>query len=123
MENTIKINIKAAVICWFLTIGYMILVFYFSSQNFPFILNLPPDSDKAIHFLIYAILAFLFYRSFKKSGVRKYILILSFVFATIYGISDEFHQSYVPGRVASIGDIFADSFGALVGTYLAKIKI
>jgi len=64
-------------------------------------------------------LALLLYFSFLKSGVKKYLLLISLVFAVIYGISDEVHQYFVPGRIASIGDVIADSFGALIGSILA----
>ncbi len=71
----------------------------------------------------YAVLAFLSYLSFRKSGVNKYVFLLSFVFAAIYGITDELHQLYVPGRAASIGDIIADFIGAFSGSCLASIAI
>ena len=32
--------------------------------------------------------------------------------ASLYGVSDEFHQSFVPGRQASVGDVAADAVGA-----------
>ena len=35
-----------------------------------------------------------------------------------YGVSDEFHQSFVPGRSAELLDLYADTFGAVVGTAL-----
>ncbi len=34
--------------------------------------------------------------------------------AILYGLSDEIHQLYVPGRMFDILDILADSFGALL---------
>ena len=34
---------------------------------------------------------------------------------TLYGIGDEFHQSFVPGRDASAGDVAKDLGGALLG--------
>ena len=43
--------------------------------------------------------------------------------AAIYAASDEFHQSFVPSRVASIGDVAADAAGAasfLLLVYLVK---
>jgi VanZ family protein len=43
-------------------------------------------------------------------------LVLATVLAcTLYGISDEFHQSFVPGRDASAGDVAKDLGGALLG--------
>jgi len=34
------------------------------------------------------------------------------VFAVLYGVSDEFHQSFVVGRSATIADVIADAIGA-----------
>jgi VanZ family protein len=41
------------------------------------------------------------------------------VLTILFGISDEFHQMFVPGRDASVLDILADSAGAAAGTVAA----
>lgn len=33
----------------------------------------------------------------------------------LYGVSDEFHQSFVPGRYPSLSDVVADTIGSFVG--------
>jgi VanZ family protein len=38
------------------------------------------------------------------------------VFATLYGLTDEWHQSFVPGRSAAVADALADMVGAIVGS-------
>jgi VanZ family protein len=121
MKKQKKINKQSAIIYWFFTIGYMGLIFYSSSIAGNELPLLPHGFDKIIHISIYAILAFLSYISFRKSGLNKYVLLLSFFFATLYGITNEFYQFYVPGRDASIGDIVANSCGALLGSYLASV--
>ena len=35
--------------------------------------------------------------------------------ATAYGCSDEWHQSFVPGRAADLDDVWADAVGAAAG--------
>ena len=35
------------------------------------------------------------------------------VFCMVYGISDEFHQSFIPGRVAGFFDVVADTVGGI----------
>lgn len=118
MRRAEQINKSAAVILWLVTIGYMCLIFYLSLKS----LTLPKmlrNTDKIIHAFVYFILAILLYFSFYKSGLRKYLLPISLIFAVTYGISDELHQYYVPGRIASIGDVIADSIGALIGSILA----
>jgi VanZ family protein len=36
--------------------------------------------------------------------------------ATLYAFSDEWHQSFLPSRTASLVDVMIDSFGAICGT-------
>jgi VanZ family protein len=40
------------------------------------------------------------------------IVLLTIVCATAYGVSDEFHQRFVPGRTADVRDVAADAIGA-----------
>ena len=47
-----------------------------------------------------------------------WILTIGVGLAIAYGISDEIHQSFVPGRDASVGDLIADSVGAALGAGL-----
>jgi VanZ family protein len=79
--------------------------------------------DKILHVVVYTVLAVLFYLSMNKSGLRRNIFLLSFVFAAVFGMTDELHQYFVPGRVASLGDIIADCVGALFGSYLGGLKV
>jgi len=115
-----KIDVRKVVMYWVLTVGYMSLIFYLSSQNFS-LPKLPTNSDKVIHAIIYFPLAFLIYRSLWSCRIKKYIFVIAFVLAGIYGISDEFHQSFVPGRDSSLGDAAADFVGALLGSLGANI--
>jgi VanZ family protein len=111
-----NINIRTAVIFWFLTIGYMCVIFYLSSRAL-LLPELPTNLDKLIHMAIYVPLAFLSYLSLNRSGLSRYLVISAFLIAGIYGITDEIHQSFVPGRDASMGDAVADFMGALLGSY------
>ena len=40
---------------------------------------------------------------------------IAIVLATLYGVSDEFHQLFVPGRSADRYDVLADCVGATIG--------
>ncbi len=115
MNSEKNTEIRKVVILWFITVGYMSAIFCLSSQNFH-VPDLPTNSDKFIHACIYSPLAFLLYLSLSKSGIRKYLFAGAFLLAGIYGITDEFHQSFVPGRNASIGDAVADLTGAFLGS-------
>lgn len=52
----------------------------------------------------------------KNSANYRRLLLLCFVLASLYGVLDEFHQSFVPGRDCSVGDLVADTLGAGLGT-------
>lgn len=111
---------QRAFIYWFFTIAYMGIIFYFSSFQMPDF-PAPQNFDKVLHIVAYAILAILYYLSFRKSGVNRWVFILSFLLTATYGITDEIHQLFVPGRDATLGDVLADSFGAILGSYLANM--
>lgn len=42
------------------------------------------------------------------------------ILASIYGITEEIHQSFVPMRDASVFDVFADGLGSFAGAYFYK---
>ena len=120
MDSCKQIEISKAVLPWLATAGYMALIFFLSSRN----VNLPPVLpkyfDKLVHVLIYMPLAFLFVLSLRVSGFNKYIFLISFLLAGVYGITDELHQSFVPGRDASAADAVADFIGAGLGCFVAS---
>jgi len=41
--------------------------------------------------------------------------VLTILLGVLYGASDEWHQSFIPGRHAAAGDLVADSAGTLLG--------
>ena len=98
-----------------MVVGWMGVIFYLSSiSSFKV-----PDrlvnsiSSNIAHFTEFFILCMLLFRAIKKSTrweIKK-IIIASCVFSVIYAFLDEFHQSFVPGRFPSIGDIFVDTLG------------
>ena len=38
-----------------------------------------------------------------------------------YGAGDEFHQTFVPGRNASVADLIADGVGSYIGAVIALV--
>ena len=46
---------------------------------------------------------------------------IAFALAGLYGVSDEVHQAFVPGRIASEADVLADAFGAAIGVAIVLI--
>jgi VanZ family protein len=71
---------------------------------------------KAAHFTEYAILALLAARAFRTSKrelLRARWFFASLALVVIYSLSDEFHQSFVSTRTASVFDSLIDSLGGL----------
>ena len=72
---------------------------------------------KIAHFTEYAILAFLAARAFRtslKPALANRWFLAALVLVVIYALFDEYHQSYVPSRTASIYDSLIDTSGGLV---------
>jgi VanZ family protein len=95
---------------------YMGAIFYVSSMSDPAI---PTGTDKPLHWLAYMGLAVLVVRGLaggagRRIGVRTGAVALLITIG--YGITDEVHQLFVPGRSADAYDLVADSAGALAGT-------
>ena len=72
---------------------------------------------KAGHFIEYAILALLLRRALGGHGIRPFIVAL--VIATAYAATDEFHQTFVPGRTATPRDVLIDATGAFAALAVA----
>jgi len=70
---------------------------------------------KAAHMTEYAILTGFLLGTFGRSqrfGARKYAL--APVVSILYAASDEWHQSMVPGRYATVGDVGWDAVGTVL---------
>ncbi len=98
---------------------WLILIFVassISSQDSLPPLTLFPHSDKVVHFITYLILGFILRRAFHFSDseiIRQNGLHIAVICALLWGLSDEIHQAYVPGRSADFADFIADGIGAL----------
>jgi VanZ family protein len=103
-------------------ITVMGIIFFLSSQSGDS-LDLPdiPDLDKLLHAIAYGVLALTVLFTVPGHQYRKHpwrISLLVVLFCLLYGISDEFHQSFVPGRMPSVLDLTADTIGAAVAAVL-----
>ena len=78
----------------------------------------------AAHFSIFALLGFLISLLLNEYGFDGRGKMLCTVLAAfLYACSDEFHQSFVPGRSAQISDIVTDTLGAFCGGIAAIILL
>ena len=98
-------------------------IFYLSAQSHPedqlplFVFK--NVSDKVLHAVEYGILSFLCYRAFRWAAgpaVARQAVVLAIVTASVYGITDEVHQAFVPLRDSSWLDWLADTIGAGIAT-------
>ena len=78
-----------------------------------------PFADKLEHGFVYGILGLLCFRALRSSrlSVARMILVGTAI-ALGYGISDEVHQLFVPGRSADPRDVAADVTGGCIGALL-----
>jgi VanZ family protein len=82
---------------------------------------------KSAHFTEYAVLALLMLRALRSSllsNVGRWSLRaagVTLLASAAYATTDEFHQSFVMGRTASLHDIMVDSCGALVAIVVAGL--
>jgi VanZ family protein len=103
---------------WLPLLAYCLLIFIQSS--FPSPIRDPdvPFFDKYLHLLAYAVLGVLFYRAYatvRMGGNKNRIALFSILSAGLYGVSDEIHQYFVPGRHADVMDAAVDLVGAACG--------
>lgn len=128
-------------------VAWLIFISYASSDSFnagntsriigPLVLWLFPNTTpetllvihvitrKAAHFTEYAILAFLAARAFRTSprsalANRWFIAALALIVA--YALLDEYHQSFVPSRTASIYDSMVDIAGGLTALLILRYR-
>lgn len=106
---------------------YMAAIFIFSCfHKVPLPQSDKLSTDKIYHVIEYGVLGYLMLRALHKgfSGRRWGLMILlTFIAGTAYGVSDEIHQYFTPGRFFSYWDMAADSAGTLLGCWIyRKIK-
>lgn len=81
---------------------------------------LTPIVRKSAHFSIYAMLGLLttnFMLTIENKKMSKRA-IFALIFCTLYAITDEFHQKFIPGRSAELRDVLIDTSGAMLGILL-----
>jgi VanZ family protein len=108
---------------WAPVVAWMVLIFLLSAQSqYP-----TPKSrildlliEKTAHTVEYAILAALLVRALRPSrSSSRSMYAIAILAASVYALSDEFHQRFVPGRSADWADILFDWIGAMIGAALA----
>lgn len=109
---------------WFVGMIYMGLIFILSSipgEELPETTNL----DKFLHIVEFGILSWILGKAFRTSTKKLFIKqawILSIIITIFYGISDEFHQSFIPYRSPDSYDVICDAIGATLAQGIFLIE-
>jgi VanZ family protein len=105
------------IIRFFPALIWMGIIFYFSSQQTT---GIGGDSYwlrffilKSFHLIEYAIL-FILINFAINSGINSILI------AYLYGVSDEIHQSFIPGRTSKFTDTIIDLLGISIGLLILK---
>ena len=78
----------------------------------------PVFSDKILHLGAYALLGVTVFRALADARLERVTpgrAMWAILICVLYGVSDEFHQSFVPGRTPDAKDLIADGVGAALG--------
>jgi len=104
-----------------LLFAYCAFIFYLSNQPSLPVPALFPHQDKLFHAGAYGVMALLAISFFKyQLSTLNLALAVAFVFCALFGVTDEWHQSFVEGRQADVLDWLADCFGALLALWFYK---
>ena len=123
MRDAVRQDVTMQMLWYWMPVAlYAGAIFYLSAQPHPeeqlpsFLLR--EVSDKVLHLLEYSVLGALCYRAFRwglNGQVAARALIIAIVAASLYGVTDEVHQLFVPFRESSWLDWLADTIGAAIG--------
>ncbi|HEY8034177.1 MAG TPA: VanZ family protein [Methylobacter sp.] len=107
-----------------LLLFYCLFIYWLSDQPSLPVPTLFPVQDKILHAGAYFIMEVFAWRSFKHLFNRPMTLALvSTIFCSLYGISDEWHQSFIVGRFSDVADWLADTSGAGFAAFLLAYDI
>ena len=103
-----------------LAFAWMALLFYLSHQpglDTPMLFS---GQDKVLHAVVYGLLGLLLLAAQPRQaqGYSWRQVGISTLIASLYGLSDEIHQYFIPGRSSEVLDWVADTLGALIGAFL-----
>ena len=106
---------------WLPALIWMGLIFFVSAQ--PSLPSAPGRWDlllkKGMHVAAYGILTALYLWALRGSGRdERVIRVVSVILAVAYAMSDEYHQTFVPGRNGTWVDVAVDGVGILGATAL-----
>ena len=99
---------------WLPALAWAALIFALSAQP-KLVIDLELGTDKLAHFLAYAVLGALLAHAHVRTGWPP---LAACALGIAYGATDEWHQSFVPGRSTDVMDWVADTLGVIVAVTL-----
>ena len=98
---------------WSALVGYCGLIFWLSAQEKLPVPQVFDVQDKFMHTAAYFVMGVFSWRAFQHANLKhSHLAIFTILFCSLYGMSDEWHQSFVSGRSPSAWDWLADTVGA-----------
>lgn len=86
------------------------------SEHLKFLMELKPTVQNLLHIPLFGLLAYLWLNGLTKNRCpAKKKLIITIIITVSYGLLDEFHQLFVPGRYASFSDVLFNILGCTIG--------
>ena len=118
MTHPINSKFRILLVYWLPLIIYCLAIYIQSSHPGPQHLPDLRFLDKFLHFGAYGLLGVFFFRAYATLSLKNYknlLILISIGSATLYGISDEIHQYFVPSRQSDIMDVIANTIGSICG--------
>jgi VanZ family protein len=108
---------------WTLVILWMCFIFFLSNQS-----TLPGPYEpfwnvvfkKSAHMFVYAVLTILYTRAYRhlRTIAFPFIILGAILSSLLFASLDEYHQSFIPGRTATVRDLGFDAIGTFGATYI-----
>lgn len=124
-DGRAKVMARRVLGYWLPPLAWMGLIFFLSAQpDLPHAPGAWLDTllKKLGHAVVYGVLAWLYLRGLRQYGGERYSLVMlravSAALAIAYAMSDEYHQTFVPGRNGNLFDVMVDGIGACAAMWL-----
>lgn len=115
---------RRLVLAWAPAVLYMTAIWLASSVAVDLPIERFPLRDKGVHFVEYGVLGFLLAHAAFRTWPRHHharTAAFAILVAVLWGLLDEIHQAFVPGRSSDALDLVADTLGAVAGAGVRQL--
>jgi VanZ family protein len=114
---------KYSGLSWFITAALAVAVFFISSLTFPSVAPSAPSINAILYHIVAFFLLGLFLLISLVKGEKMYLIVPAVLIAMTYGLTDEFHQLFVPGRTSAVSDFMLDTLGIIFAATVYAISL